>query len=65
MQGDVPNAILTFRDEDGNEWMAAAVIGPLLRTARAGAPLVGRQAMHVEEIKDLAWRLQRLTIVSG
>ena len=29
--GSRANAILTFRDKDGNRWSAAAFVGPLLR----------------------------------
>lgn len=29
------DAILTFRDENGDEWLAAAIVGPLWREAPA------------------------------
>lgn len=49
------NAILSFRDEDGREWLAAAVVGPLIRDDAI---------MAVEALKDRAFTVCRFTVVT-
>jgi hypothetical protein len=61
-----PNAILTFMDEDGQEWMAAAVVGPLIRTIRGQAgppPQDGPDVLAPDKLINRAFQLKRLTMV--
>jgi hypothetical protein len=51
------NAILTFRDEDGREWLAAAHIGPLLLNGKPG------ERLEVPQLKDRAFMVSRFTVV--
>lgn len=52
------NAILTFRDPDGREWMAAAHIGRLLLTGDKA------QTLEIGQLKDRGFVMQRLTVIT-
>lgn len=54
------NALLTFRDEQGQEWLAAAVIDDLHRYE--GGEVV--ESITVEATKDRAFMLHGLSIVA-
>lgn len=54
------NAVLTFRDEQGREWLAGAFIGDLVRFEDGEA--VDR--MTPEATKDRAFMLHELKLVS-
>jgi hypothetical protein len=56
---DEVNAVLTFRDESGREWLAAATIGPLTRFAEGKAV----EAIEVDRLKDRAFMLYELKLV--
>ena len=55
------DAILTFRDEDGREWLAGAQIGPLLRFENPGEPAV--ETMEPDLMKDRAFSLTCVTAI--
>lgn len=57
------NAILTFRDETGGEWLAGADIGPLCRFDGKDGPMV--EEMEVEQMKDRALVLADIRIVAA
>lgn len=57
------NAILTFRDETGGEWLAGADIGPLCRFDGKDGPMV--ESMEVEQMKDRALVLADIRIVDS
>jgi hypothetical protein len=50
------NIVLTFRDEQGREWLAAAAMGPLKQYDDDAL-------VPVEEMKDRAFTLHRFTVV--
>lgn len=54
-------AILTFQDEEGREWLAWAEIGPLLRFDPPGEPAVEQMAPDL--LKDRAFSLKRITAI--
>jgi hypothetical protein len=54
------NAILTFRDGEGKEWLAAAQVGPLIRKGEAGKP---DKTLTVEELKDRGYVMSRFTVI--
>ena len=57
------NAILTFRDEIGGEWLAGANIGPLCRfDDKNDGPMV--ESMEVDQMKDRALSLSSIKIVA-
>lgn len=53
--------VLTFRDEEGREWLAGAEIGPLLRFEDKSLPAV--EAMEPDKLKDRAFSLVRITAI--
>lgn len=61
MSGQNMQAILTFLDETGREWLAGAEIGPLLRFDDPGQPAV--EQMQPEMMKDRVFTLSRITAV--
>lgn len=56
--GDV-NCILTFEDEQGREWLAAAIIGELVRYDVEHVV----EQIPVMAIKDRAFRLREIKLV--
>jgi hypothetical protein len=53
--------VLTFRDEAGREWLAAALVGPLYRYE--GADPVPVETIPVSLLKDRPFTLCRITVV--
>ena len=49
------NAIMTFVDEHGQEWFAAAMVGPLMK---------GDDSIPILELKDRAFLMSRFTVVT-
>lgn len=58
-EGIEANLILTFRDEDGKEWLAAAYVGPLIRNAEEGQEVT----MEVDALKDRAFTLHGIKVI--
>lgn len=54
------NAVMTFTDEQGREWIAAAIVGELVRYE--GGEVV--ETMSTEETKDRAFMLSGLKLVA-
>lgn len=55
------NAVLTFYDEHGREWLAGAHIGPLVRYADTGE----LERMLPDSMKDRAFALHGIKLVDG
>lgn len=53
-------AVLVFKDEAGNEWLAGAVIGPLVRYVDGEVA----EEMQPEATKDRAFTLHELKLVA-
>lgn len=64
MGSDQPNAILTFQDKDGHEWIGAAIVGPLTRIpmGNPAAQLVP-PILTVDKMRDQGFVLARCVIV--
>jgi hypothetical protein len=56
------NAVLTFVDETGREWLAGADMGPLCRF-EGGTDAV--ESMEVDRMKDRAFSLSGFKIVAA
>ncbi len=54
--GEAVNVILTFRDQDGREWLAGAVMAPLQRRDDS-------EECPVAEMPDRAFTLTGFTVV--
>ena len=55
------NAVITFVDGEGQEWIAAAVVGPLTRRT---APNAVPQLQEIQELNDATYRLRRFKVIS-
>ncbi len=53
------NAVLTFHDEDGREWLAGAHIGPLVRYGDTGE----LERMLPDSMKDRAFTMHGIKLV--
>lgn len=58
------NAVLTFRDEIGQEWLAGADIGPLCRFGGSSSDVI-LESLEVEALKDRAIVLAGIKIVDS
>jgi hypothetical protein len=58
----LPNAILTFMDENGDEWLAACVVGTLMRKG-SGESRVPDGMMEPLQLKDRAFKLNSISII--
>lgn len=52
------NAVLSFRDEQGAEWLAAAIVGPLTRKA-----VTSDEHLDLDTLKDRAFVVTGFTVV--
>lgn len=61
MSGDEfeANAILTFVDEEGHEWLAAANIGPLTKFCDS----VPEEYLDLQALKDRAFALTSFKVI--
>ncbi len=54
LRDHVVNVVLTFVDQDGEEWLAGAVMMPLQRN---------EETVHLTEVPDRAFALKGFTVV--
>jgi uncharacterized protein YkvS len=57
------NAILTFKDEQGREWLAAAQVGPIVRMETTDGKRGAVETITVDGLKERKLVLTHFTVI--